>query len=50
MKDIYDMIHGSDISRNSLTTGEAAPRREGKKSTSLTITLLSFPVVEISLF
>ena len=52
MKDIYEMTHGTDISRNSLllTTGEAAPRREGKKSTSLTITLLSFPVVEISLF
>ena len=34
MKDIYDMTHGSDISRNSLLlkTGESAPRREGKKN------------------
>ena len=45
------MTHGIDITVNSLlfTTGDAAPRREGDKSTSLTITLLRFIVVEISL-
>ena len=43
MKDIQKMTHDTDISRNSLllTTEVAAPRREGKKSTSLTLRLLT---------